>query len=675
MKRDDLDLAAASPAVDAHLPAVTRTPLYFGDGAAAGFGWYHHAPRAIARDCVAVLCPPIGPEYTRSHRTVRHLADRLARSGIAALRFDYHGVGDSPGGEDEPDRIGHWKRSIAAAVRHAREVSGCEKVCLVGLRLGATLAALDAEEAGADLVVLWNPVVKGRAYARELQAMAMTAKRASAAIEDGLESAGFRISADTLEALKAVDLTRSRFKPGARVLFVARDDLAGDRSFTDHLTETGIENEVIETPGWNAMMADHQFTVVPEAALDSIAGWIVAHSVARPALSRAPATECRRTLALAGLSEQLCRFGDDGHLFGIVTRPARESELPAVVMLNAGSIHHVGPHRLYVRLARELAEEGYTVLRLDHEGLGDSVPRPGEARENHPYPPHAIEDVQSAFRFLEQEHGLRRFILLGLCSGAHTAFHAARTLPDAPIEKLVLINPWYFYWSEGMSLDTSVTHYQDMANYQSSMRDPERWKKMLRGEVDMGRLARVVTAHVAKSLRGRWADVKEILVPSSGTPLSRDLRAIVERRPVTIYMADGEPAGPVLQTQAKRTVKRAMRAGTLRVEKIPGGDHTFSQSGPREDLIRRVRTALHMQPSPGIFHAIAAWAGMGAALVAAILLRTAHVLKQLTAGVVVSILSALATLCALHAGPVKSPSMVEDTWQAEQTNKRAPRKH
>ena len=673
MKRDELDLAALSPAVDAP-PAVTRHPLYFGEGETAGFGWYHHASRPIARDCVAVICAPVGPEYTRSHRTLRHLADRLARAGIPALRFDYHGIGDSPGSEQDPDRIGHWKRSIAQAVRHAREVSGCERVCLIGVRLGATLAALDAQEADADLVVLWNPVVKGRAYARELQAMAMTAKRAANTTEDGLESAGFRISSETLEALKAIDLTRSRFKPGARVLFVARDDMTGDRSFTDHLAEENIAYDVIEVPGWNGMMADHQFTVVPEEALNRITHWVAAHSLARPALDRAPVSDCRRSLVLPGVEEQLCRFGSDRHLFGILSRPTTPTELPAIVMLNAGSIHHVGPHRLYVRLARELAEEGYTVLRLDHEGLGDSVLR-GDGRENHPYPPSAIDDVQSAFSFLQQRHGHGRFILMGLCSGAHTAFHAARQLPDAPIDQLVLINPWYFYWSEGLSLDTSVNHYQSVAHYQASLRDPERWKKLLRGDVDVGRAFRVAGAHIAKNLKGRWRDVKEMLALSSGSRLSRDLKGILARHRVTLYVSEGEPAAAILQTEAKRTVNRAIRARKLRMEKINGGDHTFSQSGPRDELIRRVRTALHIKPERSAFQSIAAWAGLGAAVMAAIFIKGALALKQISTGMVVSFLSAIATICAFQAGPVKSPSVVEDAWQAEEsTKKRVPRK-
>ena len=592
MKRDDLDLEAVMAANDATTPDVQRHPLYFGEGNAATFGWYHHAARPIARDCVAVLCSPIGPEYTRSHRTVRHLADRLARAGIPAMRFDYHGVGDSPGDERDPDRLEHWKRSIATAVGHAKRVSGCERVCLIGVRLGATLAALDADETGADLVVLWNPVVKGRSYARELQVMAMAAKNASTDSDDGIESAGFRVSAETLEALKSVDLTQARFKPGARVLLLGRDDMTGDRAFAEHLEGAGIPTDEVTAPGWNAMMADHQFTEVPAQALATISDWVLANSLARPAQSRAPATDGRPTLAVDGIEEELCHFGEAGHLFGILARPLRATDKPAIVMLNAGSIHHVGPHRLYVRLARQLAQEGYPVLRIDHEGLGDSVRRtPG--RENHPYPPTAMDDTRAAIAFLRDQHGHRRFYLMGLCSGAHTAFHAARQLADEPIERLILINPWYFYWSEGMSLDTSVNHYQNVAGYQRSMRDPSRWKKLLKGEVDLMRLARVTAAHVAKTAKGRWVDLKEMLVPSAGTQLSQDLREIAGLgRRLDFYVSDGEPANAILATEAKGAVNKARRAGLMSIATVDGGDHTFSQGAPRDELIRRIRADL-----------------------------------------------------------------------------------
>src|SRR3954468_8799767 len=227
----DTDTSPDIAANDAAQPAINRRALYLGSGDEALFAWHHHAPRAIPRDCVAVLCGPIGPEYTRSHRTVRHLADRLAAAGVPAIRFDYQGCGDSAGDEASPDRLGAWRRSIAAAAWHARRLSGCSRVCLIGIRLGATLAALEAEEVGADLVVLWNPVVKGRAYTHELQAIAMTAADGAAKVDDGLESAGFRISAETLAALRSIDLTRIAFKPRARVLLAVRDDMSFDAAF------------------------------------------------------------------------------------------------------------------------------------------------------------------------------------------------------------------------------------------------------------------------------------------------------------------------------------------------------------------------------------------------------------------------------------------------------------
>jgi hypothetical protein len=120
MQRDDA-LAQAAAGEEARR-AVERRAMHFGEQGL--FGWYHESRAATARDCVALLCPPIGPEYTRSHRTLGHLADRLARSGIPALRFDYHGTGDSAGRDEDPDRLWHWRRSIPAAALHALALSG-----------------------------------------------------------------------------------------------------------------------------------------------------------------------------------------------------------------------------------------------------------------------------------------------------------------------------------------------------------------------------------------------------------------------------------------------------------------------------------------------------------------------------------------------------------------------
>ncbi len=161
---------------------MKREALYIGEGDAATFGWYHSEPEAPARDRVAVLCAPIGHEYTRAHRSIRHLADRLARAGIPALRYDHHGIGDSPGGDLDPGRVAAWIEGIRKACAEPRAGSWARRtVLVVGLRLGATLAALASRGTRIDDLVLWNPCVSGRAYVRELQAIAMSAERAGSA--------------------------------------------------------------------------------------------------------------------------------------------------------------------------------------------------------------------------------------------------------------------------------------------------------------------------------------------------------------------------------------------------------------------------------------------------------------------------------------------------------------
>ena len=93
---------------------MDRTAFYLGSGSDACFAWRHEEPSAPARGTTAVILPPLGYEFTRAHRTLRHLADRLAARGIPALRIDYHGVGDSAGSELDPDRLKTWVANARA---------------------------------------------------------------------------------------------------------------------------------------------------------------------------------------------------------------------------------------------------------------------------------------------------------------------------------------------------------------------------------------------------------------------------------------------------------------------------------------------------------------------------------------------------------------------------------
>ncbi len=604
MQRDALALGLdAAPATEAL--TVDRRAVYFGEsrrphsGGGPLFGWYHSSLSTLQADCVAVICGPIGHEYTRSNRTMRHLADRLASRGIPALRFDYDGTGDSPGAEDDPDPLGRWKESVRAAISEAQRASGRKRVCLIGIRLGGTLATLVAAEVPVEFLVLWNPCVKGRAYVRELQAIARSAAHTAPENNDGLEAAGFTMSADALDTLRDIDLTRMAPEVHGAALVLGRDDLAADPALAERFAAAGITTDYTRAPGWHGMMADHQFTEVPQQALGTIAEWLASRVEFRIGKPPAPAgpSHTATLSASAGdaaqtlVEEQTCRFGADQHLFGILSRTSAATDRPIVVMLNAGAIHHVGPNRLYVNLARRLAAKGLASLRMDLEGIGDSIRRtPG--RENHPYPGTAVDDTCAALEFLRERYGYRRFILLGLCSGAHTAFHSALALEQEAIEDIVLINPWYFYWVEGMSLDTS-RHFEDVAAYKKSMRDPNRWKRLLLGKVNFARLARVGLSHMKATALATYTSLRERFFPSSGTRLSRDLRRLLAaKRRISVYISAGDPGREILMHEARRTVTQALKSGAMRLQSIPGTDHTFSQSRPRADLIERLVTQL-----------------------------------------------------------------------------------
>jgi alpha/beta superfamily hydrolase len=595
MKRDDVPQAPEDRAAVASR-AVRREAMYFdtpgthpGDaprGRTPVFAWYHEAPRSAARDTVAVICPPVGYEYTRAHRSLRHLADRLAHSGVPALRFDYHGIGDSPGSDLDPDRLGAWESSIVAAVTQARALSGRERICLIGVRLGASLAARVAASVPIDLLVLWNACVRGKPYLRELQAIAASAEDTTSTIEGALESGGFVMTAQTREAIRKIDLLSLDFS-ARRILVASREDMPQDQGLAAQLASRGLDVEHLSLPGWSGMMADHAFTIVPDEALDRIAAWVAENGDVPNFPHARTAVRNTGNWVRPNLHESVHRFGEGNRLFGILARDDDRTDRPLVILFNAGAVHHVGPNRIYVELARGLAEAGVPCLRMDLETLGDSV-LDDAWRENYPYPRTAMRDVADAFTFARRELGYERIIPAGLCSGAHMAFHAGLD-PSHDLDEILLLNPLVYYWREGMSLDTS-TRFEDMEQYARSVRDPERWKKLLRGGVKMRRLVHVMWSTAIGKVKSYWDALHEIAFPATGgTPLSRDLRKLgrLDRR-VTFFIGERDQGLKILNAEARRAMRHGIKSGKIVVHSIPGGDHTFSRSKARGDLVRAV---------------------------------------------------------------------------------------
>lgn len=121
------------------------------------------------------------------------------------------------------------------------------------------------------------------------------------------------------------------------------------------------------------------------------------------------------------------------NLFGMLHTPKGPAKNIGLIILSPGIKSRVGPHRLYVKMAELFTQMGFTVLRADPEGLGDS-----EGEINHSVTADVygsielglfVSDTIDMMDWMARETGYSSFILAGLCGGAITALLASEKDP------------------------------------------------------------------------------------------------------------------------------------------------------------------------------------------------------------------------------------------------------
>jgi len=124
-----------------------------------------YVPQGKIDSCL-VLCSPFAEEKVRTQRVYVSFARAVASAGAGAVCFDYYGDGDSEG-DFEDARFEDRLLDIKAVYQNACEQTGARRTALLGLRWGATLAALAAEELQPDFLILWDPIVDTDKYFRD----------------------------------------------------------------------------------------------------------------------------------------------------------------------------------------------------------------------------------------------------------------------------------------------------------------------------------------------------------------------------------------------------------------------------------------------------------------------------------------------------------------------------
>jgi pimeloyl-ACP methyl ester carboxylesterase len=126
-----------------------------------------HLPTGRRRDIGVVMVSPLGRERLRVCREMANLGRHIARAGFPVFRLDYRGEGES-GGTFEESTIRTRIEDTVDGANELRGRTGVKSVVLVGLHLGAVVAALSTRLSGADRLILCDPVWSPQAYARQL---------------------------------------------------------------------------------------------------------------------------------------------------------------------------------------------------------------------------------------------------------------------------------------------------------------------------------------------------------------------------------------------------------------------------------------------------------------------------------------------------------------------------
>lgn len=263
-------------------------------------------------------------------------------------------------------------------------------------------------------------------------------------------------------------------------------------------------------------------------------------------------------------------------MIGIVSRPARGEQrrcATAIVLLGAGLVHHVGPNRLMVRLARRLADLGFASLRFDHRGIGDSAPR----ADGQSFEAGALGEAREVMDHLQASEGMKAFVVLGICSGAETALNVA--LEDPRVVGVGMINGGG--QGAGSAWDTyeyargQVRHYMRHAVF-----DLDSWRRALTGRIEYRRLISALVLRIRNGL----SPPAEVAIAARET--AGDVEALATRGVRLLWVhSEKDFSRDYFDTMFGKDAGKLAASGRVRIEVIPYIDHTLTARHGQERFL------------------------------------------------------------------------------------------
>ena len=540
----------------------------------------------------------LGDEAMNAYRPLVFLAERFAEAGNPTLRLEYRGFGDSAGEEGEPGLFDRWVKSLVAAAAWLREHCGVEKISLVGVRIGAAIAARAAcDIPDVESLILLAPVANGRRFLRELVLAAKTTAeiwQVDPRIEDGawFEAHGLRVDLATRHAIDRLDIGTLPGCPAPLALVMEEPDGAAGASVVERLSKLGVETTHARAEGFTMMLRDPYENAVPHDAFAQAVAWHTKiggqHSEGAPAFRPGGAV-----LDLGSAWERPVWFGTDNASFGIVCEPAAPVPgAPVVLIGNTGANPRYSNSRVAVMFARWLASHGIASLRIDGTGIGDSRPETGERGQ--PYSRQGDVDLHAALDALTDRFS-GPAIVLGMCSGAYHALQTA--FEDDRVRGLILVNLQKFVWNEGESLSVvQRSTFRTTRFYMQNAASAATFRRLLRGEINVTGISRALAGRVARRFAANCDPVLRA-IRGQDTPVSRvrrQVRDLVKRSvPILFVLSGNDPGLDEIGEYFGAQGRQFRRLPNVSFHMLEGADHTLSSHWARQALLRHIAEYLH----------------------------------------------------------------------------------
>lgn len=221
-----------------------------------------------------------------------------------------------------------------------------------------------------------------------------------------------------------------------------------------------------------------------------------------------------------------------------------------LLIVSGGNEIRSGAHRGMATLAERVAAAGYPVFRFDRRGIGDSEGANGGFEGSGP-------DIRAAIAaFREAAPQIDRIVAFGNCDAAS----ALLLHQPLPVDALVVANPWTYDSDAEEAEEPALPPASAIrARYLARLKDPKSLLRLLKGEVDLRKLFRGLSA------------IKASAAPAAPDGLASRIDNAVAALafPVTILLATGDRTAQAFAENCPAALNR------VPVERLASASHSF----------------------------------------------------------------------------------------------------